>query len=137
MQEKDIVEMELKICEDKISENMNNLNVINKELQELQLTINYLISLVLNREKQVVDISLIFDVIKQKLIFMEDEMSSFESKIKENEIKTLWELLRIVQDFYSDKENEKINLEEELKHLRLELQNILDVLKEDKKGKRL
>ena len=135
MQENDIVKMELKVCEDKINANMEKLTTASYELQELQLVINHLINVILNEKGK--DISIIFDEIKEKLIFMGDELSYFENKIQNSEIKTIWELLRIVQDFYSDKETEKINYEEELKHLKMELENILDVLKESEKRKRL
>lgn len=136
MKEYDLVVLELKSNEQQLANQMERLKSVNEELEQIQLVINYIMDLVLS-SKSLNDISLIVDRIKEKLIFLNKDLSLLTENLPIEAKDALWKILSIVQDFYADKETEKIDIEEEIKRIRMEINEILEVLKiTDEKGKR-
>ncbi len=135
MKEYDLVVLELKNSEEQLNNQMEQLKCVNQELEQIQLVINYIMDLVLS-SKRLSDISLILDRIKEKLNFSNDDLEFFVENLPNDSKDALWKILSIVQDLYADKETEKIDVEEEIKRIRIEINDILEVLKTDNERKR-
>lgn len=135
MSEYDFVVLELKNSENKLTNEMEKLKQVNHELETIQLVINNIMDLVLSSESS--DINLVIEKIKAELNFLNEDLNILTDALPNKSNDALWKILSIVQDFYADKENEKVDIEEEIRRIRIEINDILTVLKEENKGKRL
>ena len=128
-----IVVFDLKKCESNLDIQMKQLNILNNELEKIQRVINILIKFALSSER-INNINFVITEIKKELLFI-DNLDSLLDDLPTDSKEALWKILSIIQDVFSDKESEKENIEEEISRLRLELQEIIEVLKEGN-GKR-
>ena len=128
-----IVVFDLKKCESNLDIQMKQLNILNNELEKIQRVINILIKFALSSER-INNINFVITEIKKELLFI-DNLDGLLDGLPTDSKEALWKILSIIQDVFSDKESEKENIEEEISRLRLELQEIIEVLKEGN-GKR-
>ena len=72
-----------------------------------------------------------------KISFLNEDLELLTEDLPSNSKDALWKILSIVQDFLAEKESEKVDIEEEIKRIRIEIDEMLEVLKiTDEKGKR-
>ena len=136
MKEYDLVVLELKNNEEQLNNQMEKLKVVNHDLERIQFVINAIMNLVLSSEN-LSDISLVTDRVKDELKFLNEDLELLTEDLPSNSKDALWKILSIVQDFLAEKESEKVDIEEEIKRIRIEIDEMLEVLKiTDEKGKR-
>ncbi len=136
MKEYDLVVLELKNSEEQLNNQMEKLKVVNHDLERIQFVINAIMNLVLSSEN-LSDISLVTDRVKDELKFLNEDLELLTEDLPSNSKDALWKILSIVQDFLAEKESEKVDIEEEIKRIRIEIDEMLEVLKiTDEKGKR-
>ncbi len=134
MNENNIIEIELKNNQQNLIFQIRKLHTINDELEKIQNVINRIVDQVLSSE-DFSNINLVIDEIKNDLAFLGDDLNLLIN-VPNDTKDALWWLLSVVQDLYADKENDKINIEEEIRRLQNEINAILEVLKNDNQGKK-
>lgn len=134
MDENNIIEIELKNNQQNLNFQNRKLHTINDELEKIQNVINRIVDQVLSSEG-FSNINLVIDEVKKDLAFLGDDLNLLIN-VPNNTKDASWWLLSVVQDLYADKENDKINIEEEIRRLQNEINAILEVLKNDNQGKK-
>lgn len=129
---KDIIYIELENNEKLLETFTNQSKKINQELEQIQLILDELLDLMLSTKKNI-NIKELILTIKEKMSFVES-ISIYLDKINVKKTNVLWDVLSVVRDVYAEKEDEKGNLDAEIQRVKKEIEEILDVLKEN--GKR-
>ena len=126
---------ELKDYEERLEVKEQELNEVNLKIEKIDLTNKALATLTVSTSKNL-KLEPVIERVNKELEFLKDELLYLEAKLPQDSWSVLVELLRIVQDFYTDFEGQKVDIETEISYLKEQINEVKKLLNIENTRKR-
>lgn len=126
---------ELKDYEERLEVKEQELNEVNLKIEKIDLTNKALATLTVSTSKNL-KLEPVIERVNKELEFLKDELLYLEAKLPQDSWSALVELLRIVQDFYTDLEGQKVDIETEISYLKEQINEVKKLLNIENTRKR-
>ncbi len=126
---------ELKDYEERLEVKEQELNEVNLKIEKIDLTNKALATLTVSTSKNL-KLEPVIERVNKELEFLKDELLYLETKLPQDSWSALVELLRIVQDFYTDLEGQKVDIETEISYLKEQINEVKKLLNIENTRKR-
>lgn len=126
---------ELKDYEERLEVKEQELNEVNLKIEKIDLTNKALATLTVSTSKNL-KLEPVIERVNKELEFLKDELLYLETKLPQDSWSALVELLRIVQDFYTDFEGQKVDIETEISYLKEQINEVKKLLNIENTRKR-
>ncbi len=126
---------ELKDYEERLEVKEQELNEVNLKIEKIDLTNKALATLTVSTSKNL-KLEPVIERVNKELEFLKDELLYLEAKLPQDSWSALVELLRIVQDFYTDFEGQKVDIETEISYLKEQINEVKKLLNIENTRKR-